>query len=169
MTSSSATSPPAGVREPGCRFDLSVGIGRPPADVYAFLADIQDAEPIPRRAVVRMLKNPPGPTAVGTVWHERVRFAPGLWLHVDSVVTDAQPPRRLGMDARSPWFTGHLTYDIEPAGGGGSVLRQREELLPRPLLRPFRGVIEQQLEPRLRQRLDDIRRVLEERAGSPAP
>jgi hypothetical protein len=123
--------PDAGAR-PGkcCRFDLSVAIGRRPADVYAFLADVQDAEPLPRRAAVRMVKDPPGPTRVGTVWREAVRLVPGLWLHVDSVVTEAQPPHRLGMDARSPWFTGHLTYEVKPAEDG-SVLRQREELVPR--------------------------------------
>ncbi|MGY1737534.1 SRPBCC family protein [Geodermatophilus sp. SYSU D00684] len=154
--------PRAGVRPGGhCRFDLSVAIGRRPADVYAFLADVQDAEPVPRRAAVRMVKDPPGPTRVGTVWHEAVRFAPGLWLHVDSVVTEVQPPHRLGMDARSLWFTAHLTYEIAPTEDG-SVLRQREELVPRRLLRPFRRAIEQRLRPRLRQRLDDIKNVLEE-------
>jgi Polyketide cyclase / dehydrase and lipid transport len=112
-----------------------------------------------------MVKEPSGPTTVGTVWHEAVRLAPGLWLHVDSVVTEAQQPYRLGMRFRSLWFTGSLTYEIEPAGGG-SVLRQREELLPRRLLRPFRGVIEQQLRPRLRQRLGDIKSVLEAEQGS---
>ena len=40
------------------RFDLSIAIRRQPADVLAFLADIQDAEPIPRRAAVKMVKEP---------------------------------------------------------------------------------------------------------------
>ena len=70
------------------------------------------------------------------------------------------------MDFRSLWFSGHLTYEIEPAAGG-SVLRQREALVPRRLLRPFGGVIERQLRPRLRQRLDDVRTVLEERQRPP--
>ena len=30
--------------------DLATRIGRPPEAVYAFLADVRDAEPIPRRA-----------------------------------------------------------------------------------------------------------------------
>lgn len=150
-----------------CRFEMSVAIGRPPADVYAFLAEIQDAEPIPRRATIRMVKDPIGRTAAGTVWHESVRFAPGLWLHVDSVVTDAHRPRRLGMDFHSRWFTGHLDYEIAPAAGG-SVLRQREELVPRRLIRPLRRVIARQLQPRLQERLDEIRGLLEGRQP-PAP
>lgn len=148
------------------RFDLSVVVGRPPADVYAFLADIQEAEPIPRRAGVRMVKDPPGPTTVGTVWHESVRVAPGLWLHVDTAVTEAQPSRRLGLAFRSLWFTGHLTYEID-AVPGGSVLRQREELSPRLLLRPVGRSIAARLRPRLRQRLDEIRQILDADPVSP--
>lgn len=42
-----------------CTIDLAIGIRQPPEAVYALLADIQDAEPVPRRAVVRMIKDPP--------------------------------------------------------------------------------------------------------------
>jgi hypothetical protein len=106
-------------------FDLSVAIRRPPPAVFTLLADIQDAEPIPRSAAVRMVKEPVGPTAVGTCWHEWVRVAPGCRLHTESVVSDVQEPYQLGMDFHSLWFTGHLTYDIEPAAEG-SILHHRE-------------------------------------------
>ena len=36
-------------------FQLSIEIKRPPAIVFATLADIQDVEPVPRRATVRMV------------------------------------------------------------------------------------------------------------------
>jgi hypothetical protein len=39
-------------------FDLSVMIRRPAAEVFALLADVQDAEPLPRRATLRMEKDP---------------------------------------------------------------------------------------------------------------
>jgi hypothetical protein len=65
-------------------FDLSVRIRRPAPDVFALLADIQDAEPLPRRATLRMEKEPTGPTAVGTRWHEAVRIIPGYWLHIET-------------------------------------------------------------------------------------
>src|SRR5512132_3330658 len=78
--------------------DLAIDVLRSPEAVYALLADIQDAEPIPRNAVVRMIKDPAGPTTVGTQWHEYVSLAPGCWLHIESVVTEANEPTRLGMD-----------------------------------------------------------------------
>ena len=63
MTSASGTqrrsSGPTGA---GLAFDLSVRIRRPAPEVFALLADIQDAEPLPRRATLRMVKDPPGPT-----------------------------------------------------------------------------------------------------------
>jgi hypothetical protein len=77
-----------------------------------------------------MVKEPAGPTALGTRWHERVRIAPGFWLHIESVVTQIAGPSRLGMDFHSRWFAGHLTYEIQ-ADPGGSVLRQEETLQPR--------------------------------------
>ncbi len=142
------------------RFDLSVAIRRQPADVFAFLADVQDAEPIPRRAVVTMVKEPSGPTAPGTRWHERVRIAPGAWLHVESVVTDVLVPSRLGMDFYSHWFAGHLTYEIL-ADANGSTLRQEETLQPRGPMVWFEKFIEPYLRRQLGRRLDDIRQLLE--------
>jgi hypothetical protein len=47
-------------------FDLSVMIRRPAAEVFALIADIQDAEPLARRTALRMEKDPSDPTAVGT-------------------------------------------------------------------------------------------------------
>jgi hypothetical protein len=73
-------------------------IRRPRSAVFALLADIQQAEPLPRRAVVRMEKDPAGQTAVGTRLHEAVRLAPGCWFHIASIVTELEPPTRLSMD-----------------------------------------------------------------------
>ncbi len=135
--------------------------------MFAFLADIQDAEPIPRNAVVRMVKEPSGPTAVGTRWREQVRIVPGCWLHVESVVTQIAEPSRLGMDFHSRWFGGHLTYEIE-ADAGGSLLRQEETLQPRGPVLWLEKIIEPYLRRQLMHRLQDIRQLLErETAASP--
>ena len=139
--------------------DLCVEIPVPARAVYALLADIQDAEPIPRRAAVRMAKEPTGVTTIGTRWHEAVKFAPGLWMHVDSVVTDALEPHRLAMDFESIWWSGNLSYDIE-ATSSGNLLHHRELLRPTLILRPLTGLIERRLRVRIEERLHDIRDVL---------
>jgi hypothetical protein len=141
-------------------FDLSVTIRRPPAAVFTFLADVQEHEPIPRSASIRMTKIPAGPTAAGTRWHEQVRLVPGWWMRVDSVVTEINQPALLGMDFRSIWCTGHLTYTVE-AIPEGSVLHQRETLLPRSPLRPLAARVDAGLRPRLLTRLAEIRDLLE--------
>ncbi|MGE5289788.1 MAG: hypothetical protein ACM3ML_21890 [Micromonosporaceae bacterium] len=51
-------------------------------------------------AGIRMTKIPPGPTAAGTRWHEQVRLVPGLWMPVDSVVTEFGEPVLLGTNFR---------------------------------------------------------------------
>lgn len=147
------------------RFDLFVAIGCPPPEVFAFLADVQDAEPIPRRNTVTMVKEPAGRTTRGTRWHEQVRIAPGLWLHVESVVTDIAEPSRLGMDFHSNWFNGHLTYEIQ-ADTGGSLLRQHETLHPRLPMRWLGRFIEPYLRRKLVRRLQDIQQLLEREAAT---
>jgi polyketide cyclase/dehydrase/lipid transport protein len=141
-------------------FDLSVAIRRPPAAVFKLLADVQEHEPIPKAAGVRMTKIPASPTAVGTRWHEQVRLVPGWWMSVDSVVTDLQEPGLLGMEFRSIWWTGHLTYTVE-ATPEGSMLRQRETLRPRWPLRWLAAWVDAGLRPRLLERLAEIRAILE--------
>ncbi len=116
-----------------------------------------------------MVKEPSGPTALGTRWHEQVRIAPGLWLHIESVVTQIAEPSRLGMDFQSHWFAGHLTYEIQ-ADTGGSLLRQEETLQPRGPMLWLEKIIEPYLRRQLLRRLQDIRQLLErETAPGPRP
>jgi hypothetical protein len=128
--------------------------------VFALLADIQDAEPIPRSAAIRMVKEPTGPTTTGTRWHESVRVAPLCWLHVESVVSQVHEPDQLALDFRSRWLTGNLTYDIEPAPYG-SILHQRETVRLRALPRWLSPWVERRMRPRLMERLTDIKQILE--------
>lgn len=141
-------------------FDLSIEIRRPPATVYSLLADIQEVEPVPHRAAVRMVKDPTGPTSLGTRWHEAVRLAPGCWFHIESVVSELDPPHLLGMDFSSRWLAGHLTYLIEPSAEG-SILRQQETVRSRALPRWLLPAVGRSMRPRLQQRLADIKQILE--------
>ena len=145
-------------------FDLSIPIARSPSTVWSLLADIQDLEPIPRASGVRMEKEPVGPTRVGTRWHEQVRMAPGVWMRIESTVTDARPPDALGMDFRTRWFTGHLDYAIEQTPSG-SRLHQREVLTlrgPGPVRATW---VDARLRPRLLDRLAEIRDTAQTHTG----
>lgn len=77
MTSASGTqrrsSGPTGA---GLAFDLSVRIRRPAPEVFPLLADIQDAEPLPRRATLRMVRDPLETTQDGCVLHHRETLRP---------------------------------------------------------------------------------------------
>lgn len=161
MTSASGTqrrsSGPTGA---GLAFDLSVRIRRPAPEVFPLLADIQDAEPLPRRATLQMVKDPSGATAVGTRWHEAVRIAPGCWLRIENIVTEMDPPARLGIDFATRWFGGHLTYEIETTQDG-CVLHHRETLRPRASLPWLPAVIAPPLRRHVAERLDDIRAYAE--------
>ena len=144
--------------------DRSVAIRRPPDAVFALLADVQDVEPIPRRAPVEMVKEPLGATRIGTRWHERVRLLPGWWLRIESVVTELREPNLLGMDFRSRPWSGHLTYEISTDGDRGSVLHHHEILRVHRPLSALTRPIGRALERHIRERLADLRLVLEEGA-----
>jgi hypothetical protein len=107
-----------------------------------------------------MEKDPAGQTAVGTCWHEAVRFAPGCWFRIESIVTELEPPTRLGMDFSTRWFGGHLSYEIEPTPDG-CILHHRETLCPRALLPWLPAIIAPRLRPHIVERLADIRDRLE--------
>jgi len=149
-----------GRADAGLNFDLSVEIRRPPAAVFALLTDIQDHEPIPRDARVKMMKHPSTATHVGTRWDERVRIGPGWWMSIESIVTDIRPPNVLGMDFHSVWLYGHLVYTITPSREGAR-LQQRESVHLRWPLRWFSTRVERRLGARLGRRLAELRDLLE--------
>jgi hypothetical protein len=141
-------------------FDLSVEIQCPPAAVFAILADIQDHEPVPLDARVKMTKHPSTATRVGTRWDEKVKIVRGWWMSVESIVTDMRPPSVLGMDFYSALLYGHLTYAITPSTGG-AMLHQRETVHLRWPLRRFSTRVERRLRTQLGRRLADLRGLLE--------
>ena len=141
-------------------FDLSVEIRRSPAAVFALLADIQDYEPVPFDAHVKMTKHPSAVTRVGTRWDEKVKIAPGWWMSIESVVTDFRPPGVLAMDFHGAWLCGHLAYSITPSPDG-TTLHQHETVY---LRWPFGWVstrVERRLRAQLGRRLAELRDLLE--------
>ncbi len=128
---------------PTISVEESVGIDRPPADVWRAIADYGfDREW--RNGLVEMTPDPPGPPAPGTRVHEVVRNS-GRDYVADTVVTDLDP----GVSYR---FSGEGTIgglsggrSVRPDGSGtGAVFTYAVELRPTggtrlltPLLRPM--------------------------------
>lgn len=141
-------------------FDLAIDIERPPHDVYAMLADVQDFATGPGSPVTLMEKTPAGPTAVGTRWREVVRLMPGLAMTTRTTAALVEPDRRLGLDWTAPGMHGRILYTMESVGGG-TRLRQEEDVRTHGWLRPFAGPVRRILGPKLHARLADIKELLE--------
>lgn len=147
-------------------YDISISIRRPPAAVFATLADIQRyvgaGSPVPE-----MEKIPDGPTVVGTRWREVVRVAPHLTMTIWSEVTTIEADRLLAESFRGPWMHGTLRYTIEPTPTG-CVVRQEQTITPIGPLRLGTRVMDRMFRPRVAARLESIRDGLEGEWGTSA-
>lgn len=139
-------------------------IARPAEVVFAFIRDIDRAErPI---ALVPVLdKVTAGPVRVGTAYREVVRLAPLLRAEIRSVVSSFESPRVL--EYTFTWrllglrMEGELSYRLEPLGPSRVRVAQRQTLRPQAVLRAFAGPIGRAFTARVRQRLADVRKVIE--------
>jgi hypothetical protein len=151
-------------------FDLSIGIDRPPADVFAHLLHKDRVRQEADSPVLVLDKLTPGEPDVGTRYREVVRMPTGWHSEILSCITRCEPPRLLEEDFTGPGpMHGHLAYEFSPAGEG-TLLRQRETLEVTGPARVFSGVIRLALGKRLRNRLEGIKTALESglEVGPPA-
>lgn len=149
-------------------FDLAIEIRRAPEDVYTFLIDKEQHPRPPGSPVLRLDRLTSGPVRVGTRWIEVIRVGPGMSLTVRSQADQVEPGVALGERFTSTWFTGRLSYTLEPVPVG-TRLRQQETLRPRGPLALLDGPIDAALRPRLLSRLVDIRDLLENPPGGHVP
>lgn len=145
-------------------FELSIFIKRPPADVYVFLRD-KDTHPQEEGSPVLVLeKTTPGPVQVGTGYREVVQMLPFYRGEILSEITRIEPNEWLEENFRGAGMEGHLSYQFL-AEDGGTRLIQRESLHCRGPLRLFQSAVRLALDGRLRERLNDIKAVLEGGTG----
>ena len=93
-------------------------IGRPPADVFAFLADGENDPKFSPR-VLEIRKTTDGPPGVGTVYASTVKDA-GMKTHREFELTEFEAPTRIRWAERSKnaVTASEGGYDLEPAGDG---------------------------------------------------
>jgi len=82
------------------RFELSIWIDRPPADVFAFLRDKDQYPQEVDSPVLTLDKTTPGPPGVGTGYREVVRMLPFYRGVIRSRITRFEPGVHLEEDFR---------------------------------------------------------------------
>jgi hypothetical protein len=141
-------------------YELSISIDRPPEDVFVFLRD-KDKFPQEEGSPVLVLeKTTPGPPDVGTRYREVVQMLPFFRGEILSEITRFEPPQFLEEDFWGAGMVGHLAYQFLRQGEGTKLI-QRETLRYRGILRLFEPVIRPILGRRLRERLQEIKVILE--------
>jgi hypothetical protein len=97
----------------------NIMISRAPAEVFAFIADMNN---IPRwqSEVVTSKVITPGPTSVGTRFTEDVKMGP---THTTATceVTEFTPNSSMGFNALSPRMDYRARLTVEPSGEGSNV------------------------------------------------
>jgi uncharacterized protein YndB with AHSA1/START domain len=101
----------------------SIVIHRPPADVFAALADPAE-DPRWATAVVAARRVPAGPLTAGARFEQTVRLA-GRRMRIAGIVSEYEPGRRIAL-APVPRGAGPLKYvagtrTVEPVDGGARV------------------------------------------------
>ena len=141
-------------------FELTISIDRSLTDVFAFLRD-KDKYPQEEDSPVLLLEQTTsGYPGVGTCYREVVQMLPFFQAEILSIVTRFEPNSFLEEDFRGPCMDGHLAYQFIPEKGGTKLI-QRETLHYHGLLRLCEPVIKLLLHSRLRERLVDIKSILE--------
>jgi len=109
-------------------FENTMMVGRPPRDVFAFLADFEN---VPRwnYAIVETTKASPGPTGVGTRYRQ-VRQIPRR-SQEGFEVTEFVAERRLAIRGRLGPFDSEVAYELE-AEGSGTRLRHGQSAVGGP-------------------------------------
>ncbi|MFE2056982.1 SRPBCC family protein [Streptomyces sp. NPDC059446] len=105
------------------RFEATVDIDRPAAEVFAFLADGENDRKFSPR-VQDIVRTPHGPTEVGTVFRSTVKDA-GMKTRREFRISDLVAPTRIRWNELS---TNLVTareggYDIEPLADGRTRVR----------------------------------------------
>ena len=141
-------------------FELTILIKRSPADVFVFLRD-KDKYPQKEGSPVLLLeKTTPGPVAIGTRYREVVQMLPFYRGEIVSEITRIEQNERLEEDFKGAGMHGHLAYHFLQENER-TILIQRETLHYHGVLRLCEPLIRRILGRRLRERLEEIKEVLE--------
>jgi uncharacterized protein YndB with AHSA1/START domain len=121
------------------RVEAGITIAAPPAEVFAFVADLAN---LPRwqSGIVSAQRTSPDPVGVGSTARV-VRDLAGQSLTVDLTITEFEPGRRLALASEASGVRVKATLEMEPATDG-TVARSGIEITAGSLfMAPLEGMI----------------------------
>lgn len=144
------------------QFNLRTPIACPPAEVFAFLRDIDRYAGRPGTVVPVYDKLTPGPPHLGTRYREIIRVLPGWYIENQAEITRLEPDARLDLRYafRHSTMRGDLSYRLIPTSQG-TYLVQQQSLQLQGWLRLFTLPVFLLFGRQVRRRLADIKFLLE--------
>lgn len=142
-------------------FQLTVDIHRPPAEVFAFIAEPRNM-PQWYEAVDNVTKATDGPNGIGARYHV-TRSLPGGPAHNDVEVTEHEPNRLLTLESRVGPTPFRYRYELRAAPPGTRLAldgRISSSGLPGPLA-GVDGLATRLFKRGMRQNLDELKRIIE--------
>ena len=139
------------------RFSNTIDIARPPAEVFAYLADLEHT-PEWNWAITSTRKVSPGPVAVGSRFRQ-TRSAPRPVVEMLEV-TRLAPGRRIEVVGDLASFPAHLTYELS-RGPQGTTLTNSVEIDPPAPLGLLGGLFTGRIQASVAENLGVPRTVLE--------
>jgi carbon monoxide dehydrogenase subunit G len=139
------------------RFSNTIGIARPPHEVFAFVADLENA-PRWNHAIVETRKTTTGPINVGTTYRQ-LRSEPTR-SEETLRVTELEPDRRFAVDGELGPFVGRLTYEFEDVAGS-TRLTNTAELEARGLVKLAAPLASSRVRQAVAANLGSLKRLLE--------
>lgn len=142
-------------------FHTAVDISRPPAAVFAFVAEAHNM-PLWYDAVDHVAKTTNGPSGLGA-HYDVTRSLPGGQVHNDVELTEHQPDRHVTLESRSGPTPFRYRYALEPTGQGtrltldGSISSAG---LPGPIGQ-LDGLATQLFKRGMRHNLNQLKRIIE--------
>ena len=140
------------------RFTNTVVIDRPPALVFAYLADLEN---LPRwnYAIQETRKITSGPVKVGSRYRQ-TRTVP-VRSEESVEVTEYDPGRRLTITGTLGAFPAQLTYALDPAGSATRLTNTVDLTPPRPL-RPLAPLATRRVSAAVAANLEVLKHLLEQ-------
>ncbi|MDQ2935598.1 MAG: SRPBCC family protein [Chloroflexota bacterium] len=139
------------------RFSNTVDIARQPAEVFAYLADLEHT-PAWNGAISSTRKLSPGPVDVGTRY-QQTRSVPRPGVEMLEV-TGFEPDRRIEVVGNLGPFRAHLTYELSPKASG-TRLTNSVELDPTGVISMIGGLFSGRIRASVAENLGVLRILLE--------